>query len=341
MNSKPARRAAAVIASLAIAVGALWWLRPSPANDADRAQRQPAASVARKTALPSGVAVDAPGKRVETIVTAREPRPLVLPLRPDEPLPPPGTPVKAMFESLKALADQGDARAACRLAFELDRCRKIDILRSLAFPSREAAKNSLVRMSEDEIARRAAEWQKRFAQAESACKDVSDEEALTAWDYGLAAALAGNREARWLVAFFPVGLDYDHPENTLEGWAEWRRYIPRILQEGVDAGDARMFSLASRAYLVPTLGYQVYPHDNVRAAALAMAVAPRAADPYRATADRNVAYLVDRYHLGDEEQRRARALAATLPPLTQVPAGGIDWSRGMSPDADGTGCEKP
>src|SRR5437016_2492444 len=39
-----------------------------------------------------------------------------------ESLPPSGIPLVQIYEPLKALAQQGNAAAACRLAFELDRC---------------------------------------------------------------------------------------------------------------------------------------------------------------------------------------------------------------------------
>ncbi|HET9576748.1 MAG TPA: hypothetical protein VFP44_02915 [Usitatibacter sp.] len=342
MKSAFARRALAASALLAIVVAAVWWLHARPRDDARR-RDGPADISLSPASRPGHAPLEGAHGHTATVAShdSSESRAASLPTHPGQPLPPPGTPLVLMFDSLKTLAEQGDARAACRLAFELDRCRKIDLLRKAPAVWREAAKQSPVPVSEEETARRVAESESRLAQAETACKDVSGEQMLAAWDYGLAAALAGNREARWLVSFFPVGLDYNHPENTLEGWAEWRRYIPRIMQEGVEAGDPRMFQLAGRAYLMPTLGYRVYPQDAIRGTALMMALQAGASPAYRDAATSGSHFWMDRFGLSEDEVRRARALAATLPPLTQLPAGGYDWSRGMAPDSDGSACEKP
>src|SRR5438132_9694225 len=87
--------------------------------------------------------------------------------------------------------------------------------------------------------------ERQLSEIETVCRDFPQTETLQAWNYALSAALAGNREARWRVAFFPAGLDFMSPANTLEGWAEWRRYVPRILDEGIKAGDPRIISIAS------------------------------------------------------------------------------------------------
>ena len=179
---------------------------------------------------------------------------------------------------------------------------------------------------------------KELNDLEAVCAGIAPEKTLEAWDYALAAALAGNREGRWLAAMFPAGLDIMQPENTLEGWAEWRRYIGRILQEGIEAGDPRMFSLASSAYRMPWFGYRVFEREPVRAAALKLAVSGKASPAWKqGEADAEFALR----GLSLEQQARAQAMVSTLPPLTGTPAGGIDWSRGMGPDADGSECERP
>jgi hypothetical protein len=340
MNFKPPGSWKGAIAGVLglLVVGALVW---APSWLAGRAPGSAAPrSQAASRASPSPDVE--PGPPAAAKPRAQQPAPASqAALASAQPLPPPGTPLTVMYESLKKLADGGDARAACRLAFELDRCRTLDVMRKGPINLREASRKFPLPWSEGEIARRVAEMEQRNARLEVVCKDFPEEQTLAAWDYGLAAALAGNREARWLVSSIPLGLDFERPENTLEGWAEWRRYIPRILQEGVEAGDPRMFSLASRAYHLPSFGFQIFPADPVRATAFRMALQARASNGYRATADRDVSFSVDSFGLTAEEQQRARTLAATLPPLTGIPADGIDWSRGMAPDRDGSECEKP
>jgi hypothetical protein len=251
------------------------------------------------------------------------------------PLPAPNTPLAAILTSLEQQARQGDARAACRVAFELKRCQQTEMRRRV-YEAQRARVNAGERstMNLDRL----LTGDKEMNDLEAVCAGITPEKTLEAWDYALAAALAGNREGRWLAAFFPAGLDMMNPENTLEGWAEWRRYIGRILQEGVEAGDPRMFSLSSSAYRMPWFGYRVFERDPVRAAALKLAVRDKASPAWKqGEADAEVLLR----GLSPEEQARAKAMVATLPALTGVPAGGIDWSRGMAPDANGSECERP
>lgn len=79
-----------------------WWTRASPRDPAaavPTADLAPAAvgSVPVVAALPAGSA----------------------------PLPPAGTPLRLVFEGLRRRADGGDARAACRLAAELEQCERV------------------------------------------------------------------------------------------------------------------------------------------------------------------------------------------------------------------------
>ena len=249
------------------------------------------------------------------------------------PLPPPNTPVAGILPSLEQQAQQGDARAACRVAFELKRCGQIDMRRRMYDAQRARPDAGVIRNLDRLLA-----GDKEMKDLERVCAGVTPEQALDAWDYALAGALAGNREARWMAAFFPAGLDLMRPENTLEGWAEWRRYIGRILEEGVQAGDPRMFALASQAYRVPFFGYRVFAPDPVRAAALKIAVRDRASPNWDERSTYADFVLRD---LTAEQQQRANAMVATLPALTGIPTGGIDWSRGMGPDADGSQCGDP
>lgn len=62
-----------------------------------------------------------------TIVAEPSPpaHPPVAMLAVSAPLPAPGTPLRLLFDQLRQRADQGDARAACRLAAELQQCEQV------------------------------------------------------------------------------------------------------------------------------------------------------------------------------------------------------------------------
>ena len=260
------------------------------------------------------------------------------PNRPLRPLPAPGTPLRTALATMKAQAAEGDAAAACRIAFELDRCAKLPMLRkSPAFWSQGLERRT--GKSREEGQWHVENSRRRLAEAETACEGLPADELAWTFDYALAAALAGNREARWLVSGLPVGLDVQRPERTLEGWARWRAHIAAIMSAGIDAGDPRVMRMASRAYTEVTWGYRVFPEDPVRAVALQFAIDRAASDAYRGTEANNGLFIARQSALEPAQVDEARRLAATLS-VAQAPEGGVDWRRGMNPSADGTACER-
>ncbi|HET7400916.1 MAG TPA: hypothetical protein VFJ62_04015, partial [Usitatibacter sp.] len=226
-------------------------------------------------------------------------------------------------------------------AFELDRCGKLPMLRGSAASWQANAGKATDARQRESMQRMQENLQRRLAEAEQACRNFPQEDTLLAWDYGVASALAGNRMALYHTSFFPWGLDAQHPENTLEQWSQWRELVPRLLEAGVEGGDPRLFSLASRAYLMPFFGVRVHPRDPVRGFAYLIAILPQAAPAYRATMERDLQYWIESEHVDAAQLEAARAIAKTLPPLKDVPAGGFDWSRGMAPQEDGSECEGP
>lgn len=343
--SPPSRRIGFAVAVAAIALG-VWWLLDSavvPAVLTVRAGRMPfTQGVAASRVAAQSAGAMAPTRPAKPAAAARPASLPALSRTIRHPLPPAGAPLAGIRADLQKLVAQGDAGAACRLAFELDRCRKLPALRSApAMWQHEAAKTNDAKQAES-LRHMQDILQRKLAAAEQACKDLPPEEdPLLAWDYGLASALAGNRMALWHTTFFPWGLDAQHPENTLEQWSQWRELVPQLLQSGVEGGDPRLFSLASRAYVVPFFGVQVYPREPVRSIAYLMAIEPQAAPAYRAHMQRDLQYWIETNHLDAQQVEAARAIAQTLPPLKDVPPGGFDWSHGMAPEEDGSECEQP
>ena len=321
--------ATAVIAALA---GFLAWTGIAKQDRAMAAAQREAVAAAM---APRSGAADGKAKEVATLVGRAA---AINPNHPIRPLPAAGTPLRQVLASLKQQASEGDAAAACRIAFELDRCAKLPMLRSgPSFWSRGLDKLSA-------RARADTEWhlensKRRLAEAESACEGVSPEEFAWTFDYALAAALAGNREARWFMSFWPVGLDAMYPSRTLEGWARWRQDIRGIMEAGIADGDPRIMRMASRAYTDVVWGYRIFPEDGVRAVALQFAIDRAAADAYRGFEANNGLFIARQVGLSAEQIDEARRLSASLS-VAQAPEGGIDWRRGMSPEQDGAACER-
>lgn len=253
------------------------------------------------------------------------------------PLPPPGASLKETLPSLQAQAAEGDAVAACRIAFELDRCMKLPWLVAAAnAASREPA--GAIAEQRERVAALAAWRTRNAALGESACAGIDQVDPALVWSYAIAAALAGNRQARFVVINgFSAGLDVMRPERTLEEWAEWRQHVARLESDGIADGDLRIVAIAARDYRLPRNGLRIFAEDKVMSVALRMVLAQRAAPEARDEARRGMEYAIRGQGLGAQElaaaNARARTLLATLP-------GRAAWRNDFLPAADGSDCER-
>jgi hypothetical protein len=257
-------------------------------------------------------------------------------------LPAVGRPLVEIRKELEEMVRAGDARAACRLGYEIDRCARLPTQRMAPDFWRSNLEKSAPGTPQYDGLRRMLDYsQASLAVAESTCAGFEVPEGTPAWDYTLAAALAGNRQAIWHAVAFPMGLDSSRPENTLEGWTQWRQYAPGLITAGIQAGDPRVFFIAARDYHMPRFGSQLFDPDPVRSVALTMAILPSAAPAYRSVVENDIAFLIDHLKLSPQDQDAARALAATLPRVS-IPSGDtFDWSHGMNPKPTGKECEDP
>ena len=103
------------VVCLAVVVGALLFIGSS--RDATRGGAVPAGN--RSTARPAD---DAARRGRATAAHASATDVVYAP-------PPPGARLSAVVDTLRAAADAGDARAQCRLAFELYRCAQLPALK--------------------------------------------------------------------------------------------------------------------------------------------------------------------------------------------------------------------
>jgi hypothetical protein len=113
-----------------------------------------------------------------------------------QPLPPADAPLADIYSDLKRRADAGDARAACRVAFELLRCRTvIDEREALEARLREW-ESDLDRYGAPATANKAAQEQITVAERNAACRAVPRADLAAGGEYLHSAAVAGIAEAQ-------------------------------------------------------------------------------------------------------------------------------------------------
>jgi hypothetical protein len=247
--------------------------------------------------------------------------------------------LKDVLPSLQAQAAQGDAVAACRIAFELDRCTKLPWMRR-ADPGRGRDLDKRPPEQRDPFGAAAARWRDNVAFGETACEGIEGVDPSLTWSYAIASALAGNAQARYAVIHgFAVGLDFMRPDRTLEEWAEWRQHVATFEADAIRQGDFRVIAIASRDYWGPRNGIHVFPEDKVMSVALRMVLADRAAPGAKEDARRNMESLIRELGLTAQEltaaNARSRELLRSLPP--NLSPHGNDL--GMAA-ADGSDCER-
>jgi hypothetical protein len=194
---------------------------------------------------------------------------------------PPTTPLPAVDDAaLSELIDQLDARArsgeraaACRLAAELDRCRRLPRLRrDAAFWEANAQRSdTLLEHAIDAVAQNEA----AIAGLELHCRGISDDQLAGAWQHQLRAADLGDREAalRYL-------LDPPLPERALDdlpGWAEYARRFAPMLEALAAGGDANAGLLLLAQLSGADAGQSLITPEPYRAAVWAHALGELAA----------------------------------------------------------------
>ena len=175
------------------------------------------------------------------------------PVRPStgtsEPLPPPGTPIAQIVDSLKARADAGDSRAACRLAIELLRCQHLE--QSKAFQTADGLPLdvSMARRGALDAADRMAEMEIRKIQLGQQCQAVEPALVAATAHYLASAARAGEPEAMLRYAtgehhgvLGEMGFIRD-PD-----FERWRRDAPGMLLRAAQAGRLDAVAALATAY---------------------------------------------------------------------------------------------
>lgn len=268
----------------------------------------------------------------------------VLPPAPPEsaPLPPLNTPVAQVLDSLKSAARGGDARAACRAAFELERCHELRALQTSISTFRDLAERPGIG---PELAKRytaiAEREQSRFVDTKRLCEGVGAGDAQDAWRYLLQAARAGHGPSMARFASRRVFSDAD-PVAALDGLIAYRNEGPSFLARAAQAGYPEAYEQLAFAYVTgKDLGLGV-PHDAIRGVAYYTALMRVATSDENARLQRAVDYAIQNDNLGAQEVARARAMAEPLAAalLRRNAPGSVELGRGPFGGDNGSHCER-
>ena len=215
------RTAAAV--SLAALVGAALFIGVS--RDARREHGPPADT------RPRGVASDAPASRGQADATQAPPA--------DAAYVPPAQDARLedVVGALRAAADRGDARAQCRLAFELHRCAQLPSLRKRVEQHvGMAARASGGSADERDNAEDVRHLQAIIERDTAICEGVSVANMPHAWQYVARAAKSGHVPSILRFVLQPP-LDEKEFGKDLAGWQAYRQSAGPLLVQAAERGD--------------------------------------------------------------------------------------------------------
>lgn len=332
------KRPLAVVFALSLAVAGGWLAGRSSGTDGEIERRTSGASMRARNArdaMPAEAQATPDANPASPVAKARDatlaagPAPDL-----DAPLPAVDAPLGPHMDELRRRARAGDARAACRLAMQLDACAWL--------PSREiyeerrttanAAMGIRRREGQEDVAA-------QLALLRRTCAGVQPLDATEAFRWQQQAALAGNRESLYRAAALPAL----HPEDILEHVAEWSLWRDRALvylERSMALGDPRAVeSLVElyapgqyasrpkvvdrdpvRAYTYTRLRTRIAEASGVPAFKLQMYVASEGGESLtaeqRAKGERESAQLFDAHFAGrppaelDLENRKAEDIAA-------------------------------
>ncbi|APV51484.1 hypothetical protein BWI17_18375 [Betaproteobacteria bacterium GR16-43] len=218
-----------LFAALAVALAFVLWMAWETLLR-DRTPIEQANRAAIKERLLSGNA-SAPGAAKAPAVVKPS-----APARAFEPLPPIGAKLVEIYPRLRAEASEGNVRASCRLAFELERCQR-DLPRWIQGLTIADAKIAKAETSEarERYEKGKAYTQREIESATDICAGFVDTEGVRPWQYLFNAALAGHTPSMARFALAPP-LNPLNVTQDLEGVAAYRTYAPDFLRQAADSG---------------------------------------------------------------------------------------------------------
>ena len=248
---RPSLRLPLVILFAAGLVGAGWWLgrqdaaSTTPQTGAVAVAVADASPVSATAAATGALPVAAPAGATAAASVAAPAAPLAAAALP---LPPAGTNVAQIYDELVERAEQGDARAACRLASELQRCRFAAPVAGRLRDRRPGNWETRIAQIQDEAERErmirfVAEAESRQDQMEQLCEGVTRRQIDQAFPLQMQAA-AARPELRVRAALSPA-LDRMFPGSELERWQQYRPVAQAWLEQA--AGEADLAAIIALA----------------------------------------------------------------------------------------------
>jgi len=233
-------------------------------------------------------------------------------------------------------------RAACRVAFELQRCHEMRTLQASISTFRDLADKPGIG---PELARRYAAMadrdQARLLERQRLCEGVPTARTQEAWRYLLQAARAGHGPSMARFASRRVFSDAD-PVAALDGLIAFRNEGPGFLARAAQAGYPEAYEQLAFAYVTGLdLGLGV-PHDAVRGVAYYTALLRVAAPEEAPRLQRAIDYAVQNDKLDAQEVARARAMAEPLAAslLRRNTPGTVELQKAAAGLDSGAHCER-
>jgi TPR repeat protein len=264
------------------------------------------------------------------------------PVAPPPPLPPLNTPLAATLAELKAQALRGHAPAACRLAFELERCHNARRQQRSVVNYRNLAEQPGIG---PELTKRygavAEREQARLAEVQKLCEGVPAQESVEAWRYLLQAARAGHGPS---MARFGSrrSLGDEDPMRILDGLLAFRNEGPAFLQRAAEMGYAEAFDQLAFGYITGNNMGLEFPVDRLKGLAYYLALTRTGTPEEVARLMRAIDYTAKSDKLSPDELERARAMSVPLAEtlLRRNAPGSVDFTGGTYGGDNGSHCEK-
>ncbi|MGN6512664.1 MAG: hypothetical protein ACTHKZ_03720 [Lysobacteraceae bacterium] len=258
------------VAAACLLLAAAWLVRGLYAQaPARRAARRPAASAPHKVQEAATPAMRMPAGQATA----------------SEPLPPADAPVTQVFDALRRRADAGDARAACRLAVDLQRCRDLPLLQAMAAGTENGkdAETSFAREGNLAAANFFAGVKLRLLEAQARCRDITPAQVAFAPQYLRQAAHAGIPDAivRYVdgKGFEPMSMYGMLHDARFDAW---RREAPALAMQALRQGEPKAVFLLHVAYSSDqSLFAGLVPDDPVQARAFRLLLERLKGEPGR------------------------------------------------------------
>lgn len=155
------------------------------------------------------------------------------------PLPDINTPLKDILESLKARAQQHDAKAACRLAEELFRCDYLlpERKKIIAKLQQESEAAGLDSATISKLKERLDSYETKDQIDQRVCRGFENQEGLEAWRFKFIAALNGHLGSMEDFTAVPYWNPNDLNANV-EAWRAFQDYREVFLLQAANAGSS-------------------------------------------------------------------------------------------------------